>query len=535
MPINISTPDGSNFSFPDNTSMDVIHGALDQHFGTNAAQPQQATPNPNGSAQPQPQVGYGADIAKGVGSGLVQGAISPVTLAGDVESLLPNKQQPEPQGAYGALVHGLNKAREWASLPTSEGVTRGLRGVIGAPETKLGQYAETGASFLPAAIGGEGSVAARLLKNVAAPAVATETAGQLTAGTPIEPLARIGAGVATGHLIGTAGNVAQNSRTIKAAKDIKSSDFFDAAEPLYSQARSTNVEYAQPAVENVANSIKKQMIDEGETERNASAAHGAIDAFRNEAAKGFVTAQDIQNTLSEVKKNMRKGVDVHGSGVIADGLHDFLESAPNIPNAVRAGDGRAAAQLYSDANANWKTGKLMKALEAAEERGSQAAGSANSGQNLDNATRQAIKTLIRPNINGVVPAKRMGFNDSEIALMRQVVQGNAPGNVLRYVGNLLGKGGGVVQGVLGIEGIKEWYENGDPRLMMAALAGKAAGKIANQATAANLARAKIAVANRVPAGQQAAPLSYPRAALGRTAITNAVLARAGMNPRSPSQ
>jgi len=500
---------------------------------------QQSPPPPTGFVLDQPQqaapVNVGEDIAKGATSGLVQGALSPLTMGGDVESLLPNKQQPEPEGLYGSIVHGLNKAREWASLPTSSGVARTLQNVVGAPETKFGQYAETGASFLPAAIGGEGSIASRLLKNVVAPGVATETAGQLTEGTPIEPLARIGAAVATGHVTGTAGNVAQNRAAIKAAANIKSDDFFEAAEPLYKQARSLNVEYSQPAVENVANGIKKQMIDEGSTERNSRDAHGAIDALRAQAAKGFVTSQDIQNSLSEVKQNLRKGIDTHASGTIMNGLHDFLDNAPNIPGAVRAGDAASAAQLYSNANANWKTGKLMQALEGAEERGKQAAGSANSGQNLDNATRQAIKMLIRPNINGTVWAARKGFNPSEIALMNQVVQGNASGNLLRLVGNWLGKGGGIAQGVLGIEGMREWYENGDPRLMMATLAGKAAGKLANQSTAANLARTKIAVANRVPVGQQAAPLSYPRAALGRTAITNAVLARAGMSPRSSSQ
>lgn len=480
-----------------------------------------------GKAQPS----MSADIAKGAASGLVQGIASPVSIAGDIESMLPNKQQPEPEGVYGSIVHGLNKAREWASLPTSAGVARAVQGVIGAPQTKPGQYAETAASFLPALAGGEGSIAARLVKNVAAPAIATETAGQLTEGTPLEPFARVGAAVATGHATGTLGKVRQNARDIKAAQDIKSSDFFDRADPLYAQARSTNVEYAQPAVENIANTIKKQMVSDGATERNSAAAHGAIDALKSQAAKGFVTAQDIQNTLSEVKQNLRKGVDVHGSGIIADGLHDFLENAPNITGAVRAGDAAAASQLYSQANANWKTGKLLKALEGAEGRGDLAAGSAHSGGNLDNAMRQAIKTLVRPNINGVIPAKRMGFNDSEIAMLQQVVKGYSSGNLLRYVGNLLGGGGGMYQGVIGLEGLREWYENGDPRLLLAGLAGRAAKKLGNQSTAANLARVKTSVANRIPAGQQAAPPSYPLSFSGRTAIINAALAPAGMAPR----
>jgi hypothetical protein len=38
MTINISTPDGSNFAFPDGTAEDVIKGALDQHFGQSRPQ-----------------------------------------------------------------------------------------------------------------------------------------------------------------------------------------------------------------------------------------------------------------------------------------------------------------------------------------------------------------------------------------------------------------------------------------------------------------------------------------------------------------
>jgi hypothetical protein len=63
------------------------------------------------------------------------------------------------------------------------------------PQTTLGEYGQTLGQFLPGMVGGPGSLAARFLTNVAVPAIASETAGQLTKGTGFEPVARIGAAV----------------------------------------------------------------------------------------------------------------------------------------------------------------------------------------------------------------------------------------------------------------------------------------------------------------------------------------------------
>jgi hypothetical protein len=71
---------------------------------------------------------------------------------------------------------------------------------------------------------------------------------------------------------------------------------------------------------------------------------------------------------------------------------------------------------------------------------------------LDNATRQAAKSMIRPNMKGVTPAERAGFNAAEIAqratsfgftttskIYRSDIQVITYGNLFIF-GNLGGKG-----------------------------------------------------------------------------------------------
>jgi hypothetical protein len=70
------------------------------------------------------------------------------------------------------------------------------------PQTTAGEYARTVGEFLPGAIvpGGLATKAASVL----VPAIASETAGQMTEGTPMEQPARIGAGIVGGLGVGAA-------------------------------------------------------------------------------------------------------------------------------------------------------------------------------------------------------------------------------------------------------------------------------------------------------------------------------------------
>ena len=81
-----------------------------------------------------------------------------------------------------------------------------------APQTEAGKYTRAAAQFAPglvSAIGSDGATAPGLLSSWLAPAAASETAGELTAGTPFEPWARAGGALLGGGGVQGVRSVAQ--------------------------------------------------------------------------------------------------------------------------------------------------------------------------------------------------------------------------------------------------------------------------------------------------------------------------------------
>ncbi len=157
------------------------------------------TPAQQTAQQPpaEPEMSWaetGADVAKSAGIGLVQGAIGIGTLPGNIEQL-------------GRL--GINKGAEmlgyeppvsnesWApNYGDVKGLIEQQTSEFYKPQSTAGEYARTIGEFAPMALGGAGAVGKAL--NVVAPALMSETAGQLTEGTEAEPYARIAGAFAGG-------------------------------------------------------------------------------------------------------------------------------------------------------------------------------------------------------------------------------------------------------------------------------------------------------------------------------------------------
>lgn len=151
-----------------------------------------------GFASPQPlkapETNTALDIAKGVGSGAVKGVLAVGSMPGTMEWLAragidkaAGMMGYDPQLGKGQL------------MPTYSDYKSDLERRIGTKlydaQTVPGQYAQTAAEFLPMAL--SPGTAAQRMTRVAAPAVLSETAGQATKGTSLEPWARM-AGAMTG-------------------------------------------------------------------------------------------------------------------------------------------------------------------------------------------------------------------------------------------------------------------------------------------------------------------------------------------------
>ena len=155
----------------------------------------------------EPDVGYVEDVGKGIAGGLGRGVAGTLGLPGTIGNAtraglnylgVPEKAINAGASAVRAAGYALPPLRAFSG-PDASQVQSAMEGVTGKfyePKTVPGQYASTLAEFAPGALI-PGGAAARAV-NTVVPAIASETAGQITKGTAAEPWARGAAGLISG-------------------------------------------------------------------------------------------------------------------------------------------------------------------------------------------------------------------------------------------------------------------------------------------------------------------------------------------------
>jgi len=518
MPITVYAPGNVTVQFPDGTDGAVIGDVMMKQFGGGAAAAkpggpweQYATPDNPAPAGPwtkyasNEQPSMAGDIAKSAGIGLAKGAIGLAGLPGDAPGALEaladygNRKAVE-WGVPGAVPRNATKFQN--PLPGAADIQAAIESKTGKfyePQTTAGQYAQTIGEFAPAAIGGPETLGARLMRMVT-PAVASEAAGQSTAGTAIEPWAR-----AAGAVVGGKASSLATRPAAAAAPTI--AELRDAARAGYRSPEVAAVEIHPQAVSDLATKIENDLVGNG---FRPTAKLGA-DTFREARALDVppnvasVKVADIDNARRALG-NLAKEVDAIGQPTTEaaaatraiEHIDDFL---PNLRQAdLLAGDARRANAILSDARGDWGAARRAETVANAVERADLNAAVANSGQNIDNATRQRIKGILQN------PKLRAGFSPAEQLQMHQIARGTVVGNLSRAVGNLLGGGGGlgaVVSAAAGAHAL-------GPAGLVAPLAGFAAKKVGNASTARGVAaldemvRARSPLARAAVAAQPAA-------------------------------
>lgn len=152
-------------------------------------------------------VGLAEDVGKGAVSGLAKGVMHFIGGGGDARETTRDVVgwaagklgvSPETAGKVGdAAAWGAKTLMPLLQGPTSQQVKDFAKPVTGdlyEAKTVPGQYASTVAEFVPAALGGPAS-AVRRVGQVLAPAIASETAGQVAKDTPYEGIARAGGAI----------------------------------------------------------------------------------------------------------------------------------------------------------------------------------------------------------------------------------------------------------------------------------------------------------------------------------------------------
>jgi len=161
-----------------------------------------------------------------------------------------------------------------------------------------------------------------------------------------------------------------------------------------------------------------------------------------------VTAADF-DTLRQQLKGLPEGVGT-ANGPAGRQAIDILDTYMTNPprGALHRGTQQDLAALRNtldDARGNWRALKTSEGVTDAIDTATVTAGTANSGRNLDNRTRQEISKFVK---SPAGEKKLFGATDAELNAIEAAAVGDRATNTMRSWGNRLGGGGGAGQTVI---------------------------------------------------------------------------------------
>jgi len=483
-----------------------------------------------------PSVSTASDVAKSAGIGLVKGGVGLAGLPGDLAELGARGIDRATQYIGGKL--GVDVAPRPDAPPTygSSDIQKGIEGVTGQfyePKTTAGEYAQTAGEFLPAMIGGPESLAAKAATRVVGPAVASETAGQLTKGTVAEPYARIAGGV----LGGVGATMAANRAAAAAAHTAvpTSDELRVAAQAGYNNPIVTALEIKPAAVATKADDIISDLNRMGFRERNAPNTYAVVEDLKDPigfspttggtAAKvaDFDSVRKELNTYAGERNSIGKPTAEASAAQRAIGhIDDFLDNIS--PADVIKGDPKQASQILQEARGNWSAASHIDDIDTRLTRAERQAAKAGTGSNIDNAIRQKISAVLD------VTGRTRGYTPEEIAQMERVVRGTPTSNLMRVLGKF-----GVSGGLSLLLHAGAAIPSGGATIPIA-VAGTIARKIGEKVTQNNAAKISEMIGNRSPLGQSIAstsPTVARQSILNRTAANTLLAGRSAQDAKFP--
>lgn len=449
----------------------------------------QATNQPPGVPEFQPQQPAGqppswgqvaGDVAAAAPSALARGTADLIGLPGSIGDLAQSGLQAGLSGGYRLATGAWPDARSdsgverffagptpeieasligGGKMPLSGDMLRsGLSTATGGlsdyhPTTTAGEYTRTVGEFLPSALAtGGGSLLEKGIRYGVVPALTSETAGQLTEGTAMEPWARMGGAL----LGGWAGSRFANPAAPKApsAADIKkSAGYGDDMTDMLRGARTTDQTY-----QNVVRDLWADV-------QQAGTSHKVQEEFGRTLQKELNMVKKEGASLHSLERLRRALRDAGGGALdtpnqaIANRLIEKLDtavdglSASNMAQTATAG--RPVLDVLTDARETYHIGSKSQVIEKAIRDGMDA----KSG--VENGLRQEFTRLLKND-------KTMrGFTQAEQDAIRLAAKGNFTSLAARWMGtfgvpvdqgrNFLGSimGGGVgsaVGSALGVGG-----------------------------------------------------------------------------------
>jgi hypothetical protein len=362
------------------------------------------------------------DSIRSIPGGLAQGAAALAGLPGDVNDMMD-------KGAnwIASKITGKDVNVSTRQMPTSGEINDTVSEPFGGyyePQTRAGKFAETIASFAPAAVS-PGTAAARIAR-VAVPGATSEAAGQATEGTPYEPYARAAGALAGGIATGMAeGALARRANPAPSKADLRKQ-----ADGLYASAKNGNVEIRPLSYSNMVDNITAEVRQAGTHPKLHPKVAGALEELQ--AAKGGSMPLDDLERLRRIARGAAGSIEADErrvAGVIVDGIDDYMDN-------LSAGDlitgNPDAGKTLSEARGLWAKLKKNDIIETAIEEAKDTAATQNG--NYAAALRSKFQALSKNQ------KKMRGFTPSERKAIRNVGRVGPVTGTLAAVGVLRPRG-----------------------------------------------------------------------------------------------
>lgn len=217
-------------------------------------------------------------------------------------------------------------------------------------------------------------------------------------------------------------------------------DLFTEAGRNFDAMRESGVDYASSAVKDAAAALKSKLEEQGFDAEVAGKTHRILDKLSSPPENSVASIKGLHSarkTFGKIAQNFNDPTDQAAATQAIRGMDEFI-GADN-PSAVVAGTASDAASALQAGNGNFAAGSRSDNLTGIERAADLRAAAANSGANTGNAIRQRVVSAL------LKPKEISGYSPSEVASLEKIATGTPVQNATRYVGNLLGGGGGLGQ------------------------------------------------------------------------------------------
>ncbi len=399
-------------------------------------------PLPDGFVLDQPQQpSVAADMAKSIPGDIVGAVHGTLGLPGNMMAIA-DKAGDWLNQKYADAGFNVKPNRTERVAPTSQELTAGseknITGPLYQPQTVPGQYLRTAIEFAPAALGaaetgGATAVPAltsigKRLMAVLGPAAASETAGQVTKGTALEPVARVTAAFAGGAGAGK----------IAAALAPTGAELKTAAQAAYKHPVVKDVEFKPQAVGALSGRIQMELVKDGfrPVQDNAKSTFAVLKDLKPPVGVQSVTVDDL-DAARKVLTKYSKQVDAVGAPTTnataaAKAIGHIDDFLPNLQQSdLLRGNAVLASEKLTEARGNWAAYKRSQLADTKMENARIQAASTYGGGNINNALRQAYRPLEVNNYGKVA-----GWSPEAKDALKDVVEGKPVRNALRDLGRL---------------------------------------------------------------------------------------------------